>query len=391
MFEKALEADYASSKEIANLWCKRAEFELRIGELGDTEKDGSNANERALEIMNLAILPPDEDEDKKKALELEGEENLTRKQKKALRRKQYQEKKSGKGSGRGRKTAKDGVRFQPQVWSFLLDLEEMVGTPSSVRAAYDSVMKIGVASPLMVLNYSRWLKNHNYFEESYNVMERGVELFDFPHSGTIWCEYLDMFVERYGSSKKERTRDLFQHCINQLSSSLFLPHPSSVSQSRFKKGDQESKKIDKYPRYPLTIYWKYVQYEEKYGNGKKVARVMEDAIRFLKGGKEKLVWMSLFAEKIRQLRGISYTREIYQRAISELKLEHPEELCKICISFSEVEQEMNEIDRARGILSFASQFGFYYFFFLSFTLFYSFECNTQVILIGFGRNGIYSR
>lgn len=41
-------------------------------------------------------------------------------------------------------------------------------------------------------------------------MLQGVKMFSFPHVKPIWVVYLERFVERYGGSKLERARDLFE-------------------------------------------------------------------------------------------------------------------------------------------------------------------------------------
>ena len=40
--------------------------------------------------------------------------------------------------------------------------------------------------------------------------KQGVNMFTFPHVKPIWIRYLERFVERYGGSKLERARDLFE-------------------------------------------------------------------------------------------------------------------------------------------------------------------------------------
>jgi pre-mRNA-splicing factor SYF1 len=43
--------------------------------------------------------------------------------------------------------------------------------------------------------------------------ERGVNLFGFPHVKELWLAYLTKFVERYGSRKLERARELFELAV----------------------------------------------------------------------------------------------------------------------------------------------------------------------------------
>jgi hypothetical protein len=45
------------------------------------------------------------------------------------------------------------------------------------------------------------------------VYEKGVALFKYPHVGPIWAAYLKAFVERYGGTKLERARDLFESAL----------------------------------------------------------------------------------------------------------------------------------------------------------------------------------
>jgi hypothetical protein len=52
-----------------------------------------------------------------------------------------------------------------------------------------------------------------HWEASFRVYEKGVALFKYPHVGPIWAAYLKAFVERYGGTKLERARDLFESAL----------------------------------------------------------------------------------------------------------------------------------------------------------------------------------
>ncbi|RVX08611.1 Pre-mRNA-splicing factor syf1 [Vitis vinifera] len=54
---------------------------------------------------------------------------------------------------------------------------------------------------------------HKYFEDAFKVYERGVKIFKYPHVKDIWVTYLSKFVKRYGKSKLERARELFEHAV----------------------------------------------------------------------------------------------------------------------------------------------------------------------------------
>jgi len=65
----------------------------------------------------------------------------------------------------------------------------------------------------MLLNYANFLEKNNYFEESFKVYEHGITLFKWPSLYDIWLIYLTKFINRYGASRLERTRDLFEAVI----------------------------------------------------------------------------------------------------------------------------------------------------------------------------------
>lgn len=64
----------------------------------------------------------------------------------------------------------------------------------------------------LTLTVSYWQQN-KYFEDAFKVYERGVKIFKYPHVKDIWVIYLSKFVERYGKTKLERARELFEHAI----------------------------------------------------------------------------------------------------------------------------------------------------------------------------------
>lgn len=78
---------------------------------------------------------------------------------------------------------------------------------------YEKILDLRIASPVTILNYAAFLKEHKYFEESFKVYERGVGIFKFPNALDIWLQYLSDFIERYGGSKIERLRDLFEQAV----------------------------------------------------------------------------------------------------------------------------------------------------------------------------------
>ena len=61
-----------------------------------------------------------------------------------------------------------------RLWNLLFDLEESLGTVQTTKDAYDRALEIKVATPSHVLNYASFLKDQNYFEQSFAALELGM-------------------------------------------------------------------------------------------------------------------------------------------------------------------------------------------------------------------------
>lgn len=107
----------------------------------------------------------------------------------------------------------DKLHKNVKVWSLYLDLEESLGSMESCKAAYDREMDLKVITAQMCLNFSAFLQENNFFEDSFQVFERSVALFIFPQVKTLWLEYLNQFMKRYEGSKLERMRDIFEQAV----------------------------------------------------------------------------------------------------------------------------------------------------------------------------------
>ena len=86
-------------------------------------------------------------------------------------------------------------------------------TLQSAKAVYSRILDLKIATPQIIINFGMFLEENNYFEEAFKAYERGVGMFKWPHVFDIWNTYLLKFIKRYGGSKLERARDLFEQCL----------------------------------------------------------------------------------------------------------------------------------------------------------------------------------
>lgn len=296
---RATKVNFKGIDELANVWCAWGEMEMR-----------HNNYEKALAVMTQAVTEPVESAAKRRAkLAAQG--------------------KLGGSSVivddddfEGAVTA-DRLHKNVKVWSLYLDLEESFGSVESCRVAYDRVFELKVVTAQMALNYAAFLEENNFFEDSFTVYERAVNIFDYPQVKPIWLLYLDKFIGRYGGTKLERLRDLFEQSV-----------------AKVPEGDA------------AEFYIKYSKAEEEYGLARHAMSVLDRATKRV-AVEHRLDMYRLYTRKVEQLFGATKTRTIYENAIRDLD----DTTCKaLCIDFAGMEQRMGEIDRSRAVLQYGSQF-----------------------------------
>jgi pre-mRNA-splicing factor SYF1 len=215
-----------------------------------------------------------------------------------------------------------GLAKSLRLWDLLLDLEESLGTVQTTKDAYSRTLEQRVATPLHILNFATFLSEHKYFEESFSAYERGIELFEYPGVKVIWKAYLDAFLRRYAGTKVERTRDLFHRCIEACP-----------------------------PEECTDFFLMDGKFEEEHGLTKRALGVYRDMCHKVPA-EEKYTAYQLFITKTTKYMGQTATRDIYQSAIQDLG-DAP--ASQLCLDFAKMETSLQEIDRARAVLTYGAQ------------------------------------
>ena len=210
-----------------------------------------------------------------------------------------------------------------KLWSFFVDLEESMGSVESTRAVYDRIIELKVATPQTIINYAAFLEENKYFEDAYRVYERGIEVFKYPIAFEIWNIYLAKFVKHYGASKLERARDLFEQALE-----------------------------DVPEKHAKALYLAYAKLEEDFGLAKHAMRIYDRGVRAVSDD-ERFSTFEIYIAKATQYFGLVSTREIFEKALEML----PDRKARdMALRFADMETKLGEIDRARAILAYASQF-----------------------------------
>ena len=277
IMEKAVKVPFKSVAELAEMWCEWAEMELR------------NENfDQAMNIMAKATLAP------KRSTVDYFDESLSPQQR---------------------------VHKSWKLWSFYVDLVESVDTLEETRKIYERIFELRIATPQTVVNYANLLEENKYFEESFKVYERGLDLFSYPVAFELWNLYLTKAVDR--KIGIERLRDLFEQAVE-----------------------------DCPPKFAKVLYLMYGNLEEERGLARHAMRIYERATRAV-SSEDRVEMFNFYITKSATNFGLTSTRPIYERAIAAL----PDmEARDMCLKFADMEKRLGEIDRARAIYGHASQF-----------------------------------
>lgn len=277
VFEKATQVSYIKVEDLATVWCEWAEMEIR------------NENyDAALKLMTKATVMPS-----RKVAYHDEKESVQSRLYKSLK-----------------------------VWSMYADLEESFGTFKSCKAVYDRIIDLKIATPQIIINYGLFLEENNYFEEAFRAYEKGISLFKWPNVYDIWNTYLTKFLKRYGGSKLERARDLFEQCLENCPA-----------------------------KFAKCLYLLYAKLEEEHGMARHAMAVYERATAAVLP-EEMFEIFNIYIRRAAEIYGVPKTRQIYEKAIEVL----PEDKTRdMCLRFAEMETKLGEIDRARAIYAHCSQ------------------------------------
>ncbi len=277
IMEKAVKVPFKSVAELAEMWCEWAEMELR------------NENfDKAVSIMVKATQAP------KRSTVDYFDETLPPQQR---------------------------VHKSWKLWSFYVDLVESVSTLEDTRKVYERIFELRIATPQTVVNYANLLEENKYFEESFKIYERGLDLFSYPVAFELWNLYLTKAVDRHIGI--ERLRDLFEQAVE-----------------------------DCPPKFAKVLYLMYGALEEERGLARHAMRIYERATRAV-SDEDRFELFNFYITKSASNFGLTSTRPIYERAIAALP---DKEARDMCLKFAEMERRLGEIDRARAIYGHASQF-----------------------------------
>jgi len=300
VFSKAVQVKFKTVQQLAAVWTAYVEMELRTAD--EAEGECAEEQKRARDLIQQATaVPPNY--------------KIVERQIKMERR--------GGGEGSDTLAPQDKLFKQIKLWSLYADIEESYGTFDTAKAVYEKIYELKIATPLIVLNYAAFLEEHRRYEDSYRAYERGLDMFPFPHALDIWVTYLTKFLERYGATKLERARDLFEQAVENAP-----------------------------PECARTLFLMYAEFEEKHGMARHTMHIYDRATRTVPDDQKSGVF-NIYIRKAASFFGITRTREVFERAIEVVP---DNQVRDFCMRYTKLETRLGEYDRARAIQSHCAQF-----------------------------------
>lgn len=211
-------------------------------------------------------------------------------------------------------TAQDRIHKNVRLWSYYADLVESYGTFEETKAVYERIMSLDLLTPLFVVNYSNLLEENDHYEEMFKVYEKGISLFE-DSAFELWNLYLVKASPRLGL---ERLRDLFEDAIG------------------------------KFPT-QKALYILYGKLEENRGLVRNAMRVYSAMCDHVKSSETFKFYIGRTVENF----GLAATRPVYDKALESL----PNiDASALALDYAQMEEKLGEIDRARAIYGYGSQF-----------------------------------
>jgi hypothetical protein len=147
-------------------------------------------------------------------------------------------------------------------------------------------------------------------------------VFKYPFVLQIWVPYLTKFVGRFGGTKVERARDLFEQALDGC--------PAGEAHK---------------------LFLLYAKFEEEHGLVRNAMSVYDRAVSGI-ALERRFDMFGVYIAKAAEYFGVTKTRDIYEQSINLLA---PPQLSEMCLRYANLERKLGEIDRARAIYMHGAQ------------------------------------
>ena len=238
---------------------------------------------------------------------------------------------------------KTKLYYSTKLWSLYLDLDYMYGTNNTHKYIINQLFQLRIISIAQLMNHIHYLHTQHYYEQIYQLCERGIALLHYPEIHILYITYIRLFVKRYGSSKVYRCRQIYDSALQKC---------------------QQSIESNKSHAYHIELYLLYVQYELQYGKIKFGMRLMSRCVE-LSYSNDMLSNIDipqqfgtatlyiLYTQLVLKHYGLIKTRSIFTELLESCPTHV---VTQVCMKFIELEVSVGEIDRTRALYQYCAAY-----------------------------------
>lgn len=218
-----------------------------------------------------------------------------------------------------------------KLWCLYLDLLENSSTFENVCKAYEEAMELKVINGVMIINYCLYLEEKEYYEKSFSIFERGLNLFTGDSKSILYSIYLNKILSYWDKLNwdAERVREIFETGLDYYKS----------------ENDIDNLK---------QVYVLYSEWEVKYGSKIRCLRILKEGIEDMNSRQaDKLMLYKILIINTIEIKGVEAAVPIFIEAVDTISVQIPGYIGDIIGGFVKVEVGLGEITRARSVLQYA--------------------------------------
>jgi pre-mRNA-splicing factor SYF1 len=219
-----------------------------------------------------------------------------------------------------------------RLWSLHLDLIENTKKFEDICKAYEEAMELKVINGIMVINYCLYLEENEYYEKSFSIFERGLNMFSGDSKSILYCIYLNKILTYWNhlNWNEERVREIFEQGLDY--------YKEEVKFNNLKQ-----------------VYILYSEWEMKYGSKIRSLKILNEAINDLPSQNDKLTIYKILIVNTIESKGIESVIDVFRDALNVLSVQISGYISEIISGFVEVEITLGEVENARSILRYAAE------------------------------------
>ena len=215
------------------------------------------------------------------------------------------------------------------------------------------MVRLKTVTAFNVLTYTKIMESSGELEACFRIFETSLLLFNWPHKHPLWVSYLKMFLKNCCAFKFDYKDDLLKESDTDTETGVMGQVQTVTKNQTERARDLFERVLRECPEKNRFFYFMlYSEFEERHGlishSIEILDRMTEDVPE-----KSKIQAFEVYICQVAKHLGATKTRPIFEKAISKIQ---DFDGVNLGLTYIDFERSIGEIDRARGIFHYLSQF-----------------------------------